>query len=54
MLTEWAARPLQPIQPTSTNQKILFATVNLLLLHITHDIKAQINTFTPKYVQYSL
>jgi hypothetical protein len=27
MSTEWAARPSQPIQPTSTNQKRVFATL---------------------------
>jgi hypothetical protein len=40
MSAEWAARPSQPIQPTSTNQKILFATVNLSELQFTQDIKA--------------
>jgi hypothetical protein len=46
MSAEWAARPSQPIQPTSTNRKTLFATVNHSLLHFTLDIKAQMNTFT--------
>jgi hypothetical protein len=54
MSAEWAARPSQAIQPTSTNQMTSFATVNLSLLHFTHDIKAQINTFTPKYMYNSL
>jgi hypothetical protein len=40
MSAEWAARPSQPIQPTSTIQKTLFPTVNISLLHITQDIKA--------------
>jgi hypothetical protein len=40
MSAEWAAHPLQPIQPTSTNQKTLFTTVNLSALHFTQDIKA--------------
>ena len=35
MLAEWATHPQQAIQPTSTNQKTLFATVNLSLLHFT-------------------
>jgi hypothetical protein len=38
------------IQATSTIQKTLFTTVNFSLLHFTHDIKDQINTFTPKYM----
>jgi hypothetical protein len=46
MSAEWAARPSQPIQPTSTNQKALFATVNLLILvlHFIQDNEVQINT----------
>jgi hypothetical protein len=39
MLAEWAARPSQPIQPTSTNQKTLFATVNFSKQHFIQGIK---------------
>jgi hypothetical protein len=38
-MAEWAADPSQPIQPTSTSQKILFATMNLSQLHFTQNIK---------------
>jgi hypothetical protein len=34
----------------STNQKTLFATLNLSLLHFVHEIKVYINSFTSKYV----
>jgi hypothetical protein len=54
MLAEWDARPSQPIQPTSTNQKQVFATVNLSQLHFTQDIKARINSLTPKYVKFTI
>jgi hypothetical protein len=37
MSAEWAARPSQPIQPTSTNQKTLFAPVNLSPTHFTQE-----------------
>jgi hypothetical protein len=40
MLAEWSVHPLQAIQPTSTNQKTIFAKVNLALNHFTPDIKA--------------
>jgi hypothetical protein len=39
MSAEWAASDEQPIQPTSTHQKRVFATVNLALLHFAQDIK---------------
>ena len=35
---KFATHPSQAIQPTTTNQKSLFATVNLSLLHFTHNI----------------
>jgi hypothetical protein len=41
MSAEWAVRDEQPIQPTSTNQMTLFATVNLSLLD-----------FPPKYPNF--
>jgi hypothetical protein len=43
MLAEWAARPSQPIQLTSTNQKTLFAPVNLSLTCFTKYIKVPMN-----------
>jgi hypothetical protein len=39
MSAEWAARPSQPIEPTSTNQKAHFAPVNLSLMHFIQNIK---------------
>jgi hypothetical protein len=46
MLAEWAAHPSQPIQPTSTNQKALFAPVNLM--HFIENIKISMNPFCVK------
>jgi hypothetical protein len=46
MSAEWAERDEQPILPTSTNQKTLFATVNLI--HFTEDLKVPVNPFYAK------
>jgi hypothetical protein len=51
---EWAAHPSPPIQLTSTNQKRLFAKVNLSLLHFTEDIKLILTLFTVKYVKLTI
>jgi hypothetical protein len=40
--------PSHPIQPTSTNQKTLFAPVNLSLMHFTDHIQVPLNTFCAK------
>jgi hypothetical protein len=45
MSAEWAARPSQPIQPTSTNQKTHFTPVNLSLMHFTKDIPSSNEPF---------
>jgi hypothetical protein len=37
-----------PIQPTSTNQKTLFAIVNLSLMHFTSNIQIPMNPFHAK------
>jgi hypothetical protein len=47
MSAEWAARLSQPIQPTSTNQKTLFATVNPSMMHFTQEIKVPMNPSVP-------
>jgi hypothetical protein len=39
MLAEWAARAEPPIQPTSTNQKTLFFSVNLSLMLFNQNIQ---------------
>jgi hypothetical protein len=48
MSAEWAARPLQPIQLTSNNQKTLFAPVNLSLMQFIQYIKVPMNPFCAK------
>ena len=48
MSAEWAARPSQPIQPTSTNQKTLFSPVNLSLMHFNKNIQIPMNPFCAK------
>jgi hypothetical protein len=48
MSAEWAAHPSQPIQPTSTNQKSLFAKVNLSLMHFIQNIQVPMNPFCAK------
>ena len=45
---EWAARPSQPIRPTSTNQKTHFAIVNFSLMHFTLEIQVPMNPFCAK------
>ena len=54
MLAEWAARPSQPIQPTSTNQKTLFATANLSLMHYTEDIQIPMNPFCARTLKLTI
>jgi hypothetical protein len=51
MSAEWDAHPSQPIQPTSTNRKTLFATVKLSLLHFTQNIQISINPFCAKILK---
>ena len=48
MSAEWAAHSLQPIQPTSINQKTLFAAVNLSLMHVIPNIQVPVNPFCAK------
>ena len=36
------------------NQKMLFATVNLSLVHFIQDFKAWMNYFTAKYIHYNM
>jgi hypothetical protein len=48
MTAEWAACPSQPIQPISTNQKTLFATVNLSLMHFIQNVQIPMNLFCVK------
>jgi hypothetical protein len=40
---------LAAIQPTSTNQKTLFATVNLSLMHLTQNIEIPMRVKCGKY-----
>jgi hypothetical protein len=48
MSAEWAARRSQPIQITSTNEKTLFASGNLSLMHFIQNIQVPINHFCAK------
>jgi hypothetical protein len=48
MSAEWAARPSRPIQPTSKNQKTLFAPVNLSLMHFIQNIQIPMNPLCAK------
>jgi hypothetical protein len=54
MSAEWAAHPSQPIQPTSTNQKTLFAPVNLSLMHFIKNIQVQMNPFCAKTLKLTI
>jgi hypothetical protein len=44
----------QPIQMTSTNQKTLFTTVNLLLMHFTQYDKVPMNPFGAKSLKLTI
>ena len=50
MSAEWATR--QPTQPASTNQKRVFATVNLSQIHFTQNI--QVPEVNPKFCAKTL
>jgi hypothetical protein len=54
MSAEWAAHPLQPIQPTFTNKKTLFATVNLSLMHFRRNIQVPMNPFRAKTLKLNI
>jgi hypothetical protein len=46
MSAEWAARPSQPIQPTSTTKMTHFATVNFsLIMLFIQNIEVPMNPF---------
>jgi hypothetical protein len=51
MSAEWAAHPPKPIQPTSTNQKTIFAPVNLSLMHFIQNIHIPMNPFCLKTLE---
>jgi hypothetical protein len=48
MSAEWVVRDEQQIRPISTNQKTLFAPVNLSLMHFMQNIQVTINPFCAK------